>query len=192
MQKKKKKKKKENKAKNYRLVESGYDMEGFIFATNITPEALLKTNVDNVLKIVKDYNIDPEVVEFELVEDYQVCDKGIKVLNDLRKLKFRVAIDDFSAGHSSLKYISKINPDTLKLDRSLIPEMNNEKEKLIYSYIANLCKELNIVTVAEGVETKTEVEFMKKLEIDQIQGFYYYKALSEDEFINAIVNGINK
>ncbi len=167
-----------------KIKDSGYDMEGFIMATNITPESLPKINVDSIEKLVEDAGIPKEAVEFELLEEVVANDAQIEVLKELIKRGFRVAIDDFSAGHSSLKYLFKIDPSTVKFDKTLLPDMNNDKEKLIYRYIAELCRSLGFTTISEGVETEEELEYMKELGIDMVQGFYFSKALKDNEFIN--------
>ncbi len=169
-----------------KIKETGFDIENFIVSVNITPGSLPKVSVDSIVQLVENENVPTTSVKLELLEDAIVGDNEIKILKKLSNAGFKIAIDDFSAGHSSLKYLLKIAPDTVKLDKGIIPNIDNDKEKLIYRYITNLCKELGFSTIAEGVETIEELEFMKELGIDMVQGYYFSKALREDEFINYI------
>ncbi len=168
--------------------ESGYDMEGFTLSVNITPESLPVINVELLKEIVKNANVPIESVKFELIEEILIGENEVKVLKELSNAGFKIALDDFSAGHSSLKYLYKINPDAVKLDKTLIPDITNNKEKIVYKYITNLCKELDLSIIAEGVESEEELEFVKEVGVDIVQGYYYSKALKEEEFINYIIN----
>ncbi len=167
--------------------ESGYDMNDFTLSVNITPESLPVINVEILKKLVRDANVPIESVKFELVEEILVGDEEIKILKELSDAGFKIALDDFSAGHSSLKYLIKVNPDTVKLDKSLIPDIINDKEKIVYKYITNLCKELDLSIIAEGVETDEQLEFVREIGVDIVQGFYYSKALKDEDFIKYII-----
>lgn len=171
-----------------KIKESGYDMDDFMLSVNITPESLPKIDVDELEELVREYNIPNSAVKFELVEEVLIRDKEIEVLRKITDKGFRIALDDFSAGHSSLKYLFKIDPHTVKLDKSLIPDMSNEKEKLVYTFVTDLCKKLGLTTIAEGVETVDELDFMKELGIDKVQGYIYSKALKDEEFIKYIID----
>ncbi len=97
-----------------------------------------------------------------------------------------VAIDDFSAGNASLDYILKIDFTTLKIDRSLLIGMakeNNRKKEEIYKAVVDIGKKLNLKLVAEGVEEIEEVDLVKGLDVDEIQGYYYSKPLGEKDLI---------
>jgi EAL domain-containing protein (putative c-di-GMP-specific phosphodiesterase class I) len=86
-------------------------------------------------------------------------------------------------GYSSLETLIKQDIDELKLDKSIINEIENEKGYLICKNTVNLCKELNIEVVAEGVENKNQLEIIKNLNIDLVQGFLFSKGISLKEAV---------
>nr|WP_255314628.1 EAL domain-containing protein [Pseudoalteromonas tetraodonis] len=98
---------------------------------------------------------------------------------------FKLLIDDFGVGYSSLGYLSKLPVDGVKLDRALIADI--ESSLAMQSMIRNITRmshDLNLKVVAEGVETAYQCELIKKLGCDYIQGYYYSEPLEQDDFCN--------
>jgi EAL domain-containing protein (putative c-di-GMP-specific phosphodiesterase class I) len=107
------------------------------------------------------------------------------MLSEFKKHNILIAIDDFGTGYSSLSYLIQFPIDILKIDRSFVINMLTNKASFeIVKATINLSKELNIKTVAEGVETKEQFLILKTLVCDYIQEFYFYKPMSEEEFLN--------
>jgi EAL domain-containing protein (putative c-di-GMP-specific phosphodiesterase class I) len=107
----------------------------------------------------------------------------VNVLNEVKALGFRVAIDDFGTGYSSLNYLKRLPFDSLKIDQTFIRDLEKDKDDLIITkMIVQIAKVLNKKTVAEGVETKKILEIVKNLDVDIVQGYYFSKPLSEDDF----------
>ena len=95
----------------------------------------------------------------------------------------RIALDDFGTGYSSLSYLRDLPLDTLKIDRSFVKDLDSERctQKLLLESIASMAKQLNLHTVAEGVETDSQLQQVCALGIDTIQGYYYSKPVSGDQ-----------
>jgi len=95
----------------------------------------------------------------------------------------RIALDDFGTGYSSLSYLRDLPLDTLKIDRSFVTEIDEgcRTQKLLLNSIASMAKQLNLHTVAEGVETNSQLQKVCALGIDTVQGYYYSKPVVADD-----------
>ena len=128
-------------------------------------------------------NIPLNMIELEITESASVF-KGISLASITREMKqkgFNISLDDFGTGYSSLSMLQDLTIDVLKIDKSFINKIGTSN---IVKYIINMAKDFNIKTVAEGVETKEQVETLKNMGCDIVQGYYYSKPLSLEEFIN--------
>ncbi len=125
----------------------------------------------------------PASIEFEVTETQIMVNqtKAISVLRELEKFGIGISIDDFGTGYSSLAYIKKLPISKLKIDRSFIKDLPNDKEDIVISKtIISLAQTLNLHVVAEGVETKEQVDFLLENGCSNIQGYYYSKPLCQD------------
>lgn len=141
--------------------------------------------VANIVKITAESGLDPKWLEFEITESgiMQNEERNIQKLVELRERGFSIAIDDFGTGYSSLSKLQNYPIDTLKIDKSFIDNIvTSEKTAAIIRYIINLAHDLGFCVVAEGVETKEQLESLIDFGCDQIQGFYYSKPLPSEEF----------
>ena len=110
-----------------------------------------------------------------------------RLVSALRSDGFKVSIDDFGSGYSSLNLLSEIDVDVLKLDRSLCREENlSPKERVILKNIAAMAKELDLQVLAEGIETTGQAEFLKSIQCDSAQGFLFAKPMPMDEFFKKL------
>ena len=113
--------------------------------------------------------------------------RNIEVLMKLKDLGSSIALDDFGTGYSSLNYLTKLPIDVLKIERSFIVDMgNNEKSKYIVENIIELSHKLNISVVAEGVEEEKQVNYLKSINCDTVQGYYYSKPQEFEKVINML------
>ncbi len=151
----------------------------------------LKQLYENILSIIKKYNIDPKNIEFEITETYFVnfCEENIEVLQKLKDFGFSLSIDDFGTGYSSLSNLQHLPINILKIDQSFIRTMdeNSENQKLV-NMIINLAKAMSLKTIAEGVETEYQIAYLRAKECDYIQGYIESKAIPKDEFIEYLKN----
>ena len=145
--------------------------------------------VQNVISLVRRYEIPTNLIELELTET--VCIENSKVAIDMVK-KFRehgflVSIDDFGSGFSSLNLLKDMETDIIKLDRQFFREGEMHKaEQIIISSIVHMAKKLNMRVISEGVETHAQSEFLKGIMCDMAQGYYFAKPLPLDSFKDAI------
>jgi len=123
-------------------------------------------------------NITFELVETDGIEDYEMFDKFVKTI---RKFGAKISIDDFGTGYSNFIYLANIEPDYLKIDGSLIKNIEHTKDFDVVKTIINFAKMYNIKTVAEYVENEEIYILVKELGIDYSQGYYFSKPLALDE-----------
>ena len=155
-------------------------------SVNISKESLLDNKfLEKYEKIMKKYDIIPKEVELEITERTTVNnDIDIRnMLNEIKEKGFSIAIDDFGTGYSSLNMLEMMPIDTLKIDKSFIDRIDIKEEKTNFiEIIMFITKKLNLKTVAEGVETIEQVNYLKKWNCDLIQGYVYQKPLRFEEF----------
>ncbi len=116
-------------------------------------------------------------------------EKSEKIIERLKKCKnIKIAIDDFGTGYSSLSYLKDINADILKVDISFVRAMvEDKKAKAVVQAIITLAKSFGMKTLAEGVETETQYNMLKEMDVDYVQGFYFAKPLPEEE-VEKLIN----
>jgi len=104
-------------------------------------------------------------------------------MNELNDKGIRMSIDDFGTGYSSLNYLKKFKIYKLKIDQSFIRDISIDAEdKAIISAIINMAKSLGLQTIAEGVETIEQLEYLKEQGCDEVQGYYYSKPILAEAF----------
>jgi diguanylate cyclase (GGDEF)-like protein len=144
----------------------------------------MKKFIPALLDIVNKYEVDPSQLQLEITERILIrnVDESITKLQNLRSMGFKVAIDDFGIGYSSLSYIVRLPIDCIKIDKSFIRNIAVSKEaKTIVATIINLCKTLNLHVIAEGIENSMELEYLKYSDCDIGQGYYFSKPISMEE-----------
>lgn len=140
-----------------------------------------------VLETIDEFHIDIDLLEVELTETAALTNLEYTktILDKFRKLGFKISMDDFGTGYSSLSCLKSIPIDNLKLDIEFIKDIEFDKRSRdIVSSIISLAKSLNLTVIAEGLETKAQVDFLKKLGCDIAQGFYFCKPISKSNFEN--------
>ena len=135
-------------------------------------------------KILEETNFNPHYLELEITEGVMMdnVEEKIVLLNQFRQMGIQLSIDDFGTGYSALSYLKNLPINTLKIDRTFIECItHNEQDRAIVASLINLSHSLNLVVIAEGAETKEQVDILQSLGCDQIQGYFFYKALPADE-----------
>jgi len=137
-----------------------------------------------IKKIINNYKFNRNLLEIELTETIFIKNKNkVKQLEkQLHELNVLLSIDDFGTGYSSYYLLSEIQIDVLKLDKKLFENLQNKKAKIIVEAIIDLAKKLEMKTVAEGVETEEQYEIVKQMKCDEIQGYYFSKPITIEEF----------
>lgn len=138
-------------------------------------------------KLVDSYGLPHELLHFEVTESAYTQNPAqiIAAASSLRDMGFKIEMDDFGSGYSSLNMLSELPIDILKLDMRFLQHgssYSQDGKRNILSFIISLSKWLQLPTVAEGVETREEVDMLKSMGCDYIQGFYYSKPIPADDF----------
>ena len=112
------------------------------------------------------------------------------LLRELRNLGFKISMDDFGTGYSSLSLLLNMPLDTLKIDKCFVDcidaDHEEKKECKLIKAIISMAKDLSLCCLAEGVEKKEQVEYLRKIDCDKIQGYYYSKPLPGEEYVRMI------
>ena len=139
---------------------------------------------------MKKYNLTPEYIEIEITESaFSESDVYMNsILNEIHRLGFKLAMDDFGTGLSSLNSLRKLPFDILKLDKDFFQkDQITKRERIVISNIVRLGKELAMSIVSEGVETAEQINFLKDIQCPVIQGYYFSKPINYSEFLNKYI-----
>lgn len=170
-------------------IDEGY--KDVSLSVNLSP---MQLNTDHDLmefieEQIEKNSLDPDKLEFELTENATIeqTDEIFGTLKQIREMGSDISIDDFGMGHSSLKYLYDFFANVVKLDASLVQAVpKGEDRQQIVKAILDLCKRLDVRVVAEGVETKEQLDIMNELGADYYQGWYFSKALPNERLIEYI------
>ncbi|BAI70823.1 GGDEF domain-containing protein [Azospirillum sp. B510] len=149
-------------------------MEPVPVAVNISPKHLRNRSAEDFRRIIDRHRLPPGLIELEITEGavMQDIDHALAVLAALKAMGIRVAVDDFGTGHSSLSYLKRLPITTLKIDRSFINGVPNEREDAgIVSTIIAMADMLGLHVVAEGVEKAEQANFLRHHNCTQVQGW---------------------
>ena len=122
----------------------------------------------------------------ELTESIFFDDNSIAMvresINRMHELGFKCSLDDFGSGFSSLGLLKEFDVDTIKLDRRFFLDMSKPKAEDVVECLIDLAGRLKVKTVAEGIETQEQIDFLKQIHCDMVQGFFYSRQLRAEEF----------
>ncbi|MDX1496700.1 MAG: EAL domain-containing protein [Salinisphaeraceae bacterium] len=156
-------------------------------AVNISPQQFYSDDLaDSILLALSDAQIPPECLEIEITEGtlLENSSQTMQQLNEIRSMGVGVAIDDFGTGYSSLSYITRFPIDKLKIDQSFVRDITHDaNDAAITSAIIVMAHTLQLNVVAEGVETREQLDFLRRRRCDIAQGFYYSPSMSPAAFV---------
>ena len=164
----------------------------FSISVNTSYKQLKQVNfIELVASILKDTSLSARYLNIEITEDEAMEDPEliINILTKLKALGIKISLDDFGTGYSSLSYVNMLPIDTIKIDRSLILNLANDRKSiLIIKSIIGMAHSLNIKVVAEGIETEEQFNMLKEIQCDLIQGYLIGKpmdaTLFQEKFID--------
>jgi len=139
---------------------------------------------DRIMQVLLETDLDPQYLEIEITESLVMQDQGttIKMLRQLQSLGIRISIDDFGTGYSSLSYLRLLPVSKLKIDASFIRETpQNSDDSAITSAIITMAHSLNLKAIAEGVERKEQLEFLRSHNCDAVQGYLFSRPVPDYE-----------
>ncbi|SHE69469.1 sensor domain-containing protein [Alkalibacter saccharofermentans] len=168
------------------LKKVGY--ENIQMSVNMSGISLAEPDTVNFLQyLVNKYELQTWDVVIEITETAVIKDLGhaIDTLNKLKSLGFMIALDDFGTGYSSLTHLLKLPIDIVKVDRTFIMQICEDKEtEIIFESVVKLCHKLGLIVVAEGVETKDQFELIKNYNCDIAQGYLFGRPMPSGEFMS--------
>ncbi len=162
------------------------NMSNLRVAVNLSAKHFQNYNLIEVIEnILIDAPINAENLEFEITESAFLNNSELVfyIFKSLKSMGIHISLDDFGTGYSSLSYLKKIPLDSLKIDKSFIDDIeSNEQSRKLLKSIITIAKDLNLSTVAEGVENIAQKEILKDLECDMLQGYLFCKPLPPEDF----------
>lgn len=157
-----------------------------IMAVNLSTVQFRHPNLPNIItSILHEAGLSAQYLEIELTEGVAMNDPqdAIKIMNTLHEIGVRMSIDDFGTGYSSLAYLKQFKVYKLKIDQSFVRDISTDPEdKAIVNAVIQLAHSLDLITIAEGVETIEQLHYLQTQGCDEIQGYYYSKPISATMF----------
>lgn len=166
-----------------------WETMGYNFGTisiNISPNFLMDGESIPYLKsLIEKQAVNPRRLQFEITENILINSykKANATILALKELGFSIALDDFGKGYSSLSYLKRLPVDNLKIDKLFIDEMLYDEQPII-DFIIGMGQRLNMNVIAEGVETKEQLETLKRYGCDMYQGYFFSKPLTKEDIIH--------
>jgi diguanylate cyclase (GGDEF)-like protein len=163
-------------------------IKNFVVAVNISARQFQHPDfVNTVRSVIRETGVSPEEIELEITESVAMVDmdKAIETLQELQELNLQLSIDDFGTGYSSLSYLKRFPINKLKVDQSFVRHMSDSNnDASITNAIVLLGKSLNLRVIAEGVETKQQLDMLREMGCNEVQGYYFSRPLPVDQFFN--------
>lgn len=168
-------------------IDSG--IEPVPISVNVSREYLRTVDVaDKITGLVKKYDIPPEMIELEITESLD-SDNINDIVKALKSKGFKLLMDDFGSGYSSLNMLKTTQFDVLKIDRAFLSEfMESPRGRKIISHTISMSKDIGLDIIAEGVETYDQAQFLNECGCDAAQGFYYSRPICEKDFDDKLVS----
>lgn len=157
---------------------------------NLSVLQLMKTGfVEHINGIVEQVGIDKKLINFEVTESVSASSYELlsSRIDDLKKEGFLFSMDDYGTGYSNMKALASMNLDCIKIDKSILWEAEkSELGAIILDNIVRMIRQIQKDILVEGVETLSQIELLKKLGVDYLQGFYFSKPVPKDKFLEIV------
>ena len=161
-------------------------------STNVSVRHLMRNNfLDETREIISRYKIPADRIEIEITESIMIdsTEKALSCINELKNMGIKIAIDDFGTGYSSLSYLNNLPSDMLKIDKSFIDVMNDsESSKKYVATIISIGHILHLQVISEGVESDDQIETLKSVGCDYIQGYVWGRPMSPEDAMELVLN----
>ncbi|MBR1861030.1 MAG: bifunctional diguanylate cyclase/phosphodiesterase [Lachnospiraceae bacterium] len=183
----------ERSIKQYAEWKEKYDLD-FTMSINISAVQYKRDDfVENVIELIKRYNVDPQYIELEITESILIDDfeAVTKKLRELRDFGLKISMDDFGTGYSSLSYLMRMPIDTLKIDKSFVDSvLSDNSTRIILDSILDMSQNMGFESIAEGVESENQYNYLFGKGCDVIQGFYLGKPQPAGEITKMLEDGV--
>lgn len=158
---------------------------GLTLCVNVSVRHLMKNNfIDELRSVLAESGLAPNNLEIEITESIMIdsADKALACIKQVKAMGVKVAIDDFGTGYSSLSYLNKFPADMLKIDKSFIDVMNSsESSKQYVATIISIGHILNLKVISEGVETEDQLDTLRQIGCDYVQGYIWGRPLDPQD-----------
>lgn len=161
----------------------------FVIAVNLSAAQFHTDLTKTIINVIEHTKYDPKLLELELTETVAMSDPdlAIQILHELDDYGITLSIDDFGTGYSSLSYLKRFRVRKLKIDKSFIDDCNNDSDdKAIVNGVITMAKAMGLLTIAEGVETIEQLQYLKQIGCDKAQGYFISKPLERDDLIKFV------
>jgi len=169
-------------------------LQEFRVAVNLSARQFRERGLaESVEAAVNAAGIDPHCLELEITESVAMenVELTLKILTTLRKIGITIAIDDFGTGHSSLSYLKRFPIDTLKIDRGFVEDLPDRfEDAAIVRSVIQLARGLNLRVIAEGVETREQLTFLRQHDCREVQGYFFSYPVPAAEFERLLEDGL--
>ncbi|NPA66525.1 MAG: EAL domain-containing protein [Epsilonproteobacteria bacterium] len=163
--------------------------DNIFYSINLSAKLLNYDLIQMLEELLEEKQFDPSSIYFEVTETSLLENISLasKILVKIQKMGFNFSLDDFGTGYSSLAYLKELSFDTLKIDKKFIDDANQSvRNKKLLQSIINMAKVLEMKIVLEGIETKEQLTLVKKSQRIKLQGFYFYRPLPQNEFLQVL------
>ena len=161
-----------------------------IVSCNVSVRHLMKNNfIDELKDVIVKYQIPTNHIEIEITESVMIdsLEKALQRIDEIKDMGMKIAIDDFGTGYSSLSYLNNFPSDLLKIDKSFIDLMNtSESSKQYVATIVSIGHILNLSVISEGVEDEAQIETLREIGCDYIQGFVWGRPMPADDALEIV------
>ncbi len=160
----------------------------FKISSNLSTLSMQHLSVDEVTFLTDKYSIPRGNIELEITEQTLIEKEGYQLAHDLKEAGYKIAIDDFSSGYASLRYLANMEADTMKIDRELAVDIDDadSNQAIIYKMILDLAEKMGLETVCEGVETIEQFDSLRAIGAKLVQGYFFSKPVSDQKFIELL------
>ena len=166
-------------------------LSNITMSCNVSVRHLMKKNfIEEVRNTLHKYGVPPQCIEIEITESIMIdsTDKALNTISELKRMGIKIAIDDFGTGYSSLSYLNNLPSDILKIDKSFIDVMNDsESSKQYVAMIVSIGHIMNLKVISEGVESEEQVDTLKEIDCDFIQGFIWGRPMPAEEAMKLVL-----
>ncbi len=159
-----------------------------LISANLSARTMLEDNiVEKITNIVRNAGIAPQHIELEITESAMVNESAMEIVSLFKQMGFVISIDDFGAGSSSLNRLGSVEADVVKLDKAFLDYTSqNQRNGIVVKNAIEMAKDLQMKTVAEGVETVEQARWLHSLGCQMVQGYYFERPIPEEDFIHII------
>ncbi len=160
-------------------------------SVNVSRIDLFEPNLVNIMRgILEEFDLTPEEYLLEITESAYTGDSAqiIKMASQLREAGFLIEMDDFGSGYSSLNMLASLPVDALKIDMQFLRNVfRNKKNEKLLDVVIDIADSMEVTTIAEGVETKDQLDMLKRMGCDIVQGYYFSKPIPAEEYEHFLV-----